>query len=803
MYRLNLVVLFIVSIFFFYPRSYVFAATCYCDFVEMFRNPDGSVVYECPAACSGGSTIGAKCDPPEVACNLNYNYDQYVGCCSAGGGGGGPASCRSATVNCPAGGTVSYNQPLYSECMTEWGGSFCSAPGSAQQNHGADNATCCSGWHDATTEQPYDVCDNPLVTTYACCGAGTSEQCQTVPAADVTRSMGWSGDPTVACWGFNGEYYKYSYPSSSCREERIRVGEPDEEVIWVCDYVVVCGRNTLSCSCVSNCTAGTAPTLNTPTNAQIFAGPSGAASVDFSWNAPSSWGVETGSGTRNYSLCVGANASNPCTGGTTTTSTTTSATASVPYGTQYWGVKANNVCGSASVLSEIRNVCVEGYTLPGDAGVGNLYFSQWSACNASTHKRTRTCREDCGTDNCTSAAAAGLLEEDCLGEIRGTIFDATDLSACPSFDPATGYLIGVDTTLTANNRSFVMADQNTTAPHPWSLITPAETNSAGNYSVRVYAPATYTYDFDDLKDMYVVSSGPKLTCTSTNAVVAGSPSNCGTQPCTTVNNMSFGFDRYWSGWWQAVGASVHGENGIKSSIPSSLPTEQSLILGDGAAGNRRGVVSFGQRVSNMLGLNQNAKVSINLWQVLSNYDGVIYDHAYFNQQFKKYSTTVWDGTGTVTYDDAGKGYQIFKVLGSVTDFNYSPTGTQKVIFLISGDVTINSNIAVPSGAFMAVLSGGTINFGTGVTNVDGWYLGDNISIRCVDANADSECDRSDVQFLGNGSFVSWKGTILTRDMGGPANIAGPAEKFTYRMDLYNNAPDPMKIFTKKYKPYVP
>jgi hypothetical protein len=184
-------------------------------------------------------------------------------------------------------------------------------------------------------------------------------------------------------------------------------------------------------------------------------------------------------------------------------------------------------------------------------------------------------------------------------------------------------------------------------------------------------------------------------------------------------------------------------------------------------GNRRGVASYGIATDTMLGVNANAKVSTSLWEALSNYDGVIYDYAYFNQQFKKNFTTAWDGVSAITYDDGGRGYQIFKVTGSVADFNYNPTGTEKVIFLVSGDVTINSNIVVPNGAFMAVLAGGTINVGTSVTNVDGWYLADNLSIRCLDANADSVCDRTDVQFVGNGSFVAWEGVVLTRDRGGP------------------------------------
>ena len=430
-------------------------------------------------------------------------------------------------------------------------------------------------------------------------------------------------------------------------------------------------------------------------------------------------------------------------------------------------------------------------------------LSEWSACNPNTHKRTRTCIEDCGSNDCPAFVAVNEMEQDCVGEIRGTLFDATNLVSCPSFDPATGYLIGVDTTLTANNREFVINDQSVVPTHPWAPITTPQTDSSGNYSVRVYAPATYAYDFTNLRDIYVVSEGPKLTCTSAAAVVPGNPSNCGTQPCSIVNNMSFGFERYWSGWWQVQGAGVHGELGLRTSIPSGLATEQSMILPESTTGNRRGVATYGMQTTNMLGVNTNARVSASLWQALSPYQGVIYDYAYFNQQFKKFVTTTWDGVSPLTYDDGGRGYQIVKVNGSVNNFSYSPTGTEKIIFLINGDVTINSNITVPSGAFMAVLSSGSINFGTIVTNVDGWYLADHIYIRCVDNDSDSECDRNDNQFVGNGSFVGWEGVHMNRDRGGANNILGPSEKFNYRLDLYENAPEPMKIVTRKYKPYVP
>jgi hypothetical protein len=431
--------------------------------------------------------------------------------------------------------------------------------------------------------------------------------------------------------------------------------------------------------------------------------------------------------------------------------------------------------------------------------VPNCNANAWSDWSPLCGSQTQTRTNNCGTVE--TRATPNYIE--CEGLIRGTIFDASDLSACPSFDPVTGYLVGVDTTLTANNRTFTMTDQSNVSPHPWSLLSPALTNSVGNYSVRVYAPTTYNYNFNSLSDIYITSTGPKLTCTSASAVV---PSNnipgCTTQPCTLVKNMSFGFNRYWSGWWQAQGASVHAEDGLKSSIPSDYPGEQSLILKDPAIGNRTGVLSYGLFSDTMLGLNTNAKVSTNLWQVESKYTGIIYDHDYFKQQFKKYTTTVWDGVSPIVYDDKGLGYQIFKVSGPVT-FSYVPTGTEKTIFLIDGNVTINTNLVVPVGAYLSIISNGDISFGTAVTRVDGWYVAKNILVPCIDANSDTQCDRTDVQFQGNGSFVAWRGMTLKRDRGAVANIAGPAEKFTYRLDLYNNAPDPMKNVTKIYRPYVP
>jgi len=263
--------------------------------------------------------------------------------------------------------------------------------------------------------------------------------------------------------------------------------------------------------------------------------------------------------------------------------------------------------------------------------------------------------------------------------------------------------------------------------------------------------------------------------------------------------MSFGFTRVFGGWWQAVGGSVHGEAGIRSEIPSSVPTEQSLIL---PVGNKWGVLSYGiPRPADMLGTNPDAQVSSKGWEKQSSYDGLIYDWGFFNNRFNLFTVTPWDATHPLNYTSTID-YQIFKRPSGAGNFQFNPTGTQKAIFLINGDVVVTSNIVVDPGAFLTVIAKGSITFNPSVTRADGWFVADNILIPCEDVDGTLGCDATDDQFLGNGSFIGWGGLNFSRNLGADNNTL-PAEKFTYRQDLFNNAPDPVKIFPKNYKPFVP
>jgi hypothetical protein len=426
------------------------------------------------------------------------------------------------------------------------------------------------------------------------------------------------------------------------------------------------------------------------------------------------------------------------------------------------------------------------------------HISAWSSCNGTTHKRTRTCTTDCGN---TALCDGVAVEEDCLGEIRGTIFDASEMEFCPGFDATTGYITSLDPSLLLSNRTFGMSDVNTVAPHPFPILTsPVQTNTSGNYLVSTYAPGEYQYDWSALKDIYVIADGPKLACVSNTALVPGNPIGCTTQPCSVVKNISFGFLRYIGGWWQAKGAGVHGEGGVKSSVPSTLPTEQSLIVPD--SNNKSGVLSYAEETDNMLGLNSAAQVSTKGWEAESSYQGLIYNWAYFNQLFKKHFVTEWEATVPFDYNDQGRGYQIFKVTGDITDFNYSPAAGQKVVIIVEGDVKVTSDIVVPNGAFLSVIVKDTLTFDQAVGRADGWYISDHMTIPCNDLDDDDYCDKTDVQFHGQGSFVAWRTTQLSRDMGDP-NQTSPSELFEYRADLYTNAPEVLKNISKVYSPFVP
>ena len=213
-----------------------------------------------------------------------------------------------------------------------------------------------------------------------------------------------------------------------------------------------------------------------------------------------------------------------------------------------------NTCGAASGWTATNNFCFEGFS-----ATDPKYVSTWGACNDTTHTRTRTCNEDCGTGDCVGVT----LSESCQGRISGTLFDASNISVCPAFDPVTGYATGLPAGTGIASRNFGLSDASSVPTHPWSPLSAVRTDGNGNFNISVYPNATYNFDFALLADQYVVT--PKLICSGSglSASVPNNSPTCTTQPCSTVKNMTFGFTREFGGWWQAAGASVHGDKDKK------------------------------------------------------------------------------------------------------------------------------------------------------------------------------------------------------------------------------------------------
>jgi hypothetical protein len=319
------------------------------------------------------------------------------------------------------------------------------------------------------------------------------------------------------------------------------------------------------------------------------------------------------------------------------------------------------------------------------------------------------------------------------------------------------------------------------------------TGADGTYTVVVSPdtlPKTYSFDYTSFLNSGRVTE-LKLQCQGATATsIAGE----------TVTKDT-GFWRQYGGWWQVIGGNVYGQNGIGSSIPGSMlpTTNQKLILTD--ISGRSGTLSYGLLLPNQLGTNPNAKVSDSLREVLSPYGGLRYDYNFYKTRMDIFASTVWDG-GSVNYNDGGNGYQIFKYAGNI-DLDYGgPAVGEKVIFLVDGSVNVNQDIVVPSGSFLAIIANGNITFSNNVTNAQGWYVAENINIPCHDGNSDGVCDKDDVQFVGQGSFVGWTGIYMTRDRAA-TNNQEPSELFIYRSDLMLNAPDPMRVYTRRFSPFIP
>ncbi|MBI3954515.1 hypothetical protein HY333_00575 [Candidatus Collierbacteria bacterium] len=406
------------------------------------------------------------------------------------------------------------------------------------------------------------------------------------------------------------------------------------------------------------------------------------------------------------------------------------------------------------------------------------YPSSWSACSSATFDRTRTCTEDCGSDNCAGVP----LTDNCQANISGTFFDASDLSDCAAMAAApkiTGGTIQIDSSLYAPPVSY----------------TPSF-NGSGVYSQTVRSPETYSLTVNP-GGGYIAA--PKFVCQGSWAAFPGSAPGCGSQPCE-AGTFDFGFWRIYGGWWQATGGSVYGGTGITSIIPASLPVaEQYLILDD--ANGQNGVALF-RTGSVDLGTAPLAAVSASGWQASSGINHSRrgdFNYNYYLNKMNLIPKTSWNGSGKPAFTPIpGKDYQVFTSDTATIDFNLA--AGEKMVFLVSGDVTIpgdaSGNVDVPEGSFLSVIAGGDITISSAARQIEGWYNGENLTVQSIGDEA------TELQFVGEGAFIGWETLVLSRDRG-VTNNTEPAEKFIARPDFMVNAPEVMKVVRATWKEVAP
>ncbi len=399
-------------------------------------------------------------------------------------------------------------------------------------------------------------------------------------------------------------------------------------------------------------------------------------------------------------------------------------------------------------------LCGQGDGCGGTCSSADDWWSAWGGCSSVTYTRSR------------SNACQGTQTENCLGNIVGTIWDATDYSVCPGSMAGLG-ITGAVTTATSTSISYN-----------------ATTNTNGAYAISARSPDIYNLSVDPGSTEFV--DVPKLYCQGTSVTLSGQGESF---------TRDVGFLRVYGGWFQAVNGGVYGRTGIASTIPGTMPVaERHLILAnasgtDGLAYYKSGSLNLG----NYPGVT----VSETGYTANSGYDGDPANYQYFKVKMATFDMTAWNGLGQPVYNGGVNNYQIYTSTGDTT-INWSPSAGERVIYLIDGNVTVSGNIDVPTSSptFLAVIANGTITFNTNVTNVEGWWVGNALNFPCVDTSpADGICDETDSQFTGEGSFVGYNSITLARDQY-LANNSQPSEKFTYRPDLMINAPEP--LYVSKY-----
>ena len=197
-------------------------------------------------------------------------------------------------------------------------------------------------------------------------------------------------------------------------------------------------------------------------------------------------------------------------------------------------------------------------------------------------------------------------------------------------------------------------------------------------------------------------------------------------------------------WWQAEEGNVHADGGnVRSAVPDTA-TLPFLITG-----SQPGLVSY----TGSLDINDAAAINqagLSNWQAQTGYQGLKTGYGYFKRILEDdpLDFNAWDG-GQPGADG------VYAAEGDMATLEALNITNEIIVILVNGDVSIDYDISVAEGGFLAIISSGNITIGNTVTNVEGVYVADGI----IDSGT------SESQLSGEGIFTGWGGISLQRDFG--------------------------------------
>lgn len=445
-----------------------------------------------------------------------------------------------------------------------------------------------------------------------------------------------------------------------------------------------------------------------------------------------------------------------------------------------------------------------------------------SSCNCSCTWENQGCGVNgCALNEMSQLATNCNFPDDCNGKTQ-CVKIAACASSCEVTLPSSPFNVGIDKSKILNsqvnpthayvdrvNFSITQSDPaGAIAVNPTSIDTNSEPNTPTNYNTAIQGNslgiATVRAD---------VTLYPEGTCFGTVDIVV--------RP---------------TAWIQTQGGDVYTGGSLSNEIPETADDRNFSLKqeDDGFPGViiHQGEVNLGE-----FGFSSND--SPNNWVAESKYEGKPFGSFQF---FKKKFALQMQEPNFVSGSDAPGSDGVYYANGSVTIGNWNLGEDRWIVLLVeNGDVTIDGDIIVPIGSFLAIATTGDINFDGEVGRAQGMFVADGridtglnpqASLRIkrifgklldegkvlfnrlfqseILARDPGDMGGSDLPeealFAGEGVFVA-DGFDLSRDFGDDRNDDWPSETFMARPDFimssYNGPDQNLWWFFQQWQEMAP